>query len=492
MARVKKPKAPVESPRLPNAFDAGLLQREAVKSRSRPSGLYAWDYDALRSARDQQVRGLFRRPAELARSLKTDAAIYATLLNRLAPHRGLPRQITTKRKLSELGRAILDECSATFAVETSTSLPLGVIADDLEKLVLHGLSVSQIYWAPREDGSRLDAFVEAWPQGALERDPTTYELFALTETGRVKVVHGDGRWLVHSAFSDRPEQWGAVVPLALLWPDRAFSVRDRSRNSESHGDDKWLGEMPEGVPIDSPQGQALLEQMEMLYEARRAMIRPYGSKVERSEAMSQNWQIFKEIIDADSRDIQRILLGQDGTMSNSGGNYIKSWGLFGVRNDIVEGDLTTLGSTYSTGLLRPWSLVNFGRWDRLRFEWVMPDADQDARFESNGKRIDAFNKACREMRENGFVLDQPAVERLARSFGIDAPTLAEVSSTPTARVDEARRSQGLPPIGDERGELMIEELAKQAAADASAAAAESERAAASIVTPRAPLRAAGA
>lgn len=451
MARVKKPKAPVESPRLPNVYDPSALPKATVKSRARPSGLYAWDYDALRSARDQQVRGLFRRPAELARSLKTDAAIFATLLNRLAPHRGLPRQVSTKRKLSELGRAILDECTATFAVETSTSLPLGVIADDLERLVLHGIAVDQVYWVPREDGSRLDAFVEPWPQEALERDQTTYELFALTETGRVKVEHGDGRWLVHSAFSDRPEQWGAIVALALLWPDRAFTVRDRSRNSESHGDDKWLGEMPEGVPIDSPQGTAMLEQMELLYEARRSMIRPYGSKVERSEAMSSNWQIFKEIIEADSKDIQRILLGQDGTMSNSGGNYIKSWGLFGVRNDIVEGDLTTLGSTYSTGLLRPWSLVNFGRWDRLRFEWLMPDADQDARHESAGKRHDSFNKAVKEYRDNGFLLDEDAIAELAASYGVKPPRLAPVP----------------------------------------APAAESERAAASIVTPRAPLRAAG-
>lgn len=453
VARVKKPKAPVESPRLPSVYDPAGLPRATVKSQARPSGLYAWDYDALRGARDQQVRGLFKRPAELARSLKTDAAIFATLLNRLAPHRGLPRQVSTARKLSELGRAILEECSATFAVETSTSLPLGVIADDLERLVLHGISVDQVYWVPREDGSRIDPFVESWPQEALERDATTGGLFALTELGRIKVEHGDGRWIVHSAFSDRPEQWGAIVPLALVWPDRAFTVRDRSRNSESHGDDKWLGEMPEGVPIDSPQGAALLEQMEMLYEARRAMIRPYGSKVERSEAMSQNWQIFKEIIDADSRDIQRILLGQDGTMTNTGGNYIKSWGLFGVRNDIVEGDLTTLGSSYSTGLLRPWSMVNFGRWDRLRFEWVMPDADQDARFESMSKRHDAFNKAVKEYRDNGFELDEAAIAELAASYGVKPPKLAPVSFAPSA---------------------------------------ESERAASSIVTPRAPLRAAGA
>jgi hypothetical protein len=425
VARVKKPKAPVDSPRLPTAIAREALPRSTTKAPHRPSGLYAWDYDALRAARDMQVQGKFRRPAELARSLKTDAAIFATLLNRLAPHRGLPRQVGTATKLSELGRAIREEAMATFAAETSTSLPLGVIADDLERLVLHGIAVDQLYWVPREDGSRLDVFVQPWPMEALERDQVTGELVALTVDGRVRVEHGDGRWLVHSAFSDRPEQWGAVVPLALLWPDRAFTVRDRSRNSESHGDDKWLGELPEGIQLDSPQADQMLEQMEMLYEARRAMIRPYGSKIERSEAMSQNWQIFKEIIDADSRDIQRILLGQDGTMTNTGGNYIKSWGLFGVRNDIVEGDLTTLGSTYSTGLLRPWALVNFGRWDRLRFEWVMPDADEDARFESAAKRYDGFHKVVAQHRANGLELDEEALAQIAADCGVPVPRLAK-------------------------------------------------------------------
>ncbi len=230
------------------------------------------------------------------------------------------------------------------------------------------------------------------------------------------------------------------MPLGITWSDRAFCIHYRLQNARSHGDDKWIGMLPEGVPADSPEGLAMVEQMKALYQAQRVMLRPFGSEVERSEATSQNWQIFKEIIESNNADAQRVLLGQDGTMSNSGGNYIKSWGLFGVRNDIVEASLAALSRGLTTGLLRPWSIKNFDRWDNLEYKWLIPDADDDARRESLAKRTDAFNKAVAETRANGFLMDQSAADKLAASFGVDAPTLAPPASNgQLAAVPEAQR-----------------------------------------------------
>jgi hypothetical protein len=267
--------------------------------------------------------------------------------------------------------------------------------------------------------------VSSFPLEAVEWSEIDRCLIANTvEEGRVRIEHGDGRWIVSAMHADRPWRWGGVIPLANVLASRPFAIQARGSNANSHGDDKWIGTLPQGMAIKSPEGDAFLDELAGLYEPRRVMIKPHGSEVKREEAMGQNWQIFKEILDSDKKDAQRILLGQDGTMTNSGGDYIKSWGMFGVRNDIVEGDLTTEGAAISTGLLRPWSILNFGRWDRLRFHWVMPDADADARAESIAKRRAAFWTEIESAKRNGCVVDQPFFDRVAKSYSIEPPKLA--------------------------------------------------------------------
>ena len=159
------------------------------------------------------------------------------------------------------------------------------------------------------------------------------------------------------------------------------------------------------------------------------MMIPFGATVKRDEAMSSNWQIFKELVEADGRDAAGVLVGQDGTTANAGGNYIKSWMLYGVRNDIVESDLDAAGFALATGLLRPWSIRNFGRWDRLEYGWSYPDADEDARRDSIAGRWDAFNRIVKDTRATGAVVDQTFVNGLASSLGLEAPKLAD--STPS-------------------------------------------------------------
>lgn len=436
MPRAKKPKPPVESPRLPKSFSTERLEL----GKSAPpqiTGLGHWKVDTIVAARSAQVAGNFRQPVALAKSLLTDPMIYAGMLNRIAPHRGLPKEINSPTELTGTPLAILEEARANFCTETCVGLAPSVIADDFERIAMHGISVDQVRWVPRCDGSREDAFVEHWPLESVDWDPSAKKLWARTTEGRVEIVHGDGRWIVLRHHADQPWRWGALVPLAMLWPDNAYGRRDAANSATSHGDDKWIGTLPEGVSVEEPIALAMLNEMEKLYNARRVMITPFGSSVKRDEAMSQAWQIFKEQLDRGGKDVQRILLGQDGTMSNTGGNYVKSWGLFGVRNDIIERDLSTAGSGYSTGLLRPWSIINFGRWDRLEYEWLIPDADEDARRASIAERRSAFWQDLASAKSAGCVVDQKYVDTIAAEYGIKAPKLAAVppsdeSAAPTS------------------------------------------------------------
>lgn len=444
-----------------------------AQPRTRLSGVGSWTIESILATRQAQMRGHLARPAALAVSLKSDAAIYSALLNLLAPHRGLPRAVHGPESANQTIRA---EAEMTFARDTTALCP-AALADAFEALALHGLGVMTIDWKTREDGTRCDPVVSAWPAECIDFEEHTNRLVALTDEGRVPIVHGDGKWIVVHEHEQRPWTWGALVPLSLLYADRQFGVRDRSRSAESHGDDKWIGTLPEGVPISSPMGQGMLDELVKLYDARRVMIKPFGSEVERVEAMAQNWQIFKELIESCDRDAQKILLGQDGTMSNAGGNYIKSWGLFGVRNDIVEAQLSAMSRALTTGLLRPWSMINFGRWDRLEYRWLIPDADDDARREAIAKRYTDFFAIVKEMRESGCVVDQSTFDRLGTSLGLETvPNLADASPAGAAfyayeleggvvTIDEVRASKGLPPLPNGRGQLTVPE-ARAAAANA--------------------------
>lgn len=427
MPRAKKAKKPVESHQLPTIQELARASADlehAYETHARPLGLYAWQFARLMAARDAQVRGVFREPVALQRSLQTEPKIYSASLNRLAPHRGFPRTIEGESALEGTSAQILTEAIATFATDRSSSLPTTVIADDFERVVDFGVSVDQTHWNVRPDGSRHDAFVTPWPLEATEWSPNDKMLIAHTVEGRRPIVHGDGRWIVSAKHHDQPWRKGAIVALANLWIDLAFGRRDRSKNAESHGEDKWLGTLPEGVAIDSKEGKALLAEMKKLYEFRRVLLKPFGAEVQRSEALGQNWQIFKELLGDSGKDAQLVYLGQDGTMTNSGGSYIKAGGLFGVRNDLVESDVTTIGAGYSTGLLRPWSMINFGRWDRLIYKWLIPDSDEDTRRAEIANRRKAFWEDLAAARANGVLVDQPYVNKVAKAFGVDPPTLA--------------------------------------------------------------------
>lgn len=437
MPRAAKPKKPIESPRLAQSFDPVDLQA-IYETWRRTTSIGLWTVERLHAARDAQVRGCFRAPAELANKLRCEPRVFSAEENRIAPHRGLPCEITCEEELSGSRAAWLAEAVSMFCSPGSSSLPQGIHSDAFRGLAMHGIEVEQTVWVPRRDGSRLDPFVQPWPHEDLEwqssgiisqlPDGTWHEehgLYAITTDGRVKVEHGDGRWIVTQKSVDRPWRFGALVALADLVGELAFGRRDRSANARSHGDDKWIGTLPQGVPVKSAEGQAMLAELLKLYEARRALVIPNGSTVKRDEALGQNYQIFKELIDADSKDVERILLGQDGTMSTSGGDYLKSWLLFGVRNDIVESDLAARGAAISTGLLRPWSLINFGRWDRWVFGWQMPDGDEDARLDSIAKRRKAFWEDVALSRTNGALVDDNYLRELAKQYKLKAvPKLA--------------------------------------------------------------------
>jgi hypothetical protein len=224
-------------------------------------------------------------------------------------------------------------------------------------------------------------------------------------------------------------------------------VNDLSTGSRAQASPKTIGTLPEGLAIQksdgtlTPEAEEFLKLMETIASENSPFgIAPFGSAIQYLINTSQAWQVYAEIIKLGDRDAAKIYLGQDGTTSDAGGNYIKSRFLFGVRNDIVEADLKgAIERGFLTGVIEPWTAINFGDSSLAPSrEYLMPDADEDARRESEdarkkaaGERRIAFFDAVDRAKRSGFAVTQEEVDRLAEEHGVSSMTLAPAAA-PTA------------------------------------------------------------
>jgi len=428
--------------------DDYLPRLDALSQALRPpregAGIHAWALDEIRAARDLQLLGKFKHPAQLAASMKTDDAVYTAQRNRLAPAQGIPVELVPQKgqraaRVAAEADGIFGRAGVGLKTETITGIH-ATMAD-------HGVAFAVNTLTPRADGSRIDLELHQWPIQHVEWDATQEAFYTYTrDGGRERIVHGDGRWTVFSQHEVSPWHYGAVVPVALAWADRAYGVRDRSRASTSHGNAKMVGELPEGIAIDSPEGAAFMLLLRTMHEALPYGIRPHGAKLDMMVNTSTSWQIFDSITSNRLKDIARVYLGHDGSVSATGGNYVKDGFLFGVSTSIVEADLSALERGIFEGAIEPWCALNFGDSTLApRRVWRMPDADVTTNREDLAAATTAYLEAIEGYRRAGFVVDQAVAETLAERFGVaplelksespSAPAASPAASSPETRQD---------------------------------------------------------
>ncbi len=414
--------------RVEGEFD---LMRLAAETRAPKvsTGAYAWDLDAIRAARDSQMLGKFLLPARLVEATRTDYAIFASFLNRLAPQRGLP---VTLEPPNDTARAlrVRDEAVALFG-PAGIGIHPDTLADIDGTLANHGVAFGVNTVTPREDGSRVDFELKGWPIEFVRWDPIRRAYQTQVEGyGSEYISHGDGRWVVFQQHDHEPWKYGAILAIALLWADHAFGVRDRSKAGTAHGNAKVVGTMPEGMALEdapghlTPEAQSFLELLRAVASVDTPVgIKPAGALLDYITNNSTAWQIFKEIIDSGDKAADRVYLGHDVSATAAGGDAVAY--LFGVRNDIVEGSLRAIERGLRTGVIEPWTAVNFGDStlapDRV---YLMPDADEDARRKSLAERTKAFYDAIAAARQAQiFDVDQEYIDALALDYGVKAPKI---------------------------------------------------------------------
>lgn len=467
--------------------------RPVVTAPRRAISAYSWSIEAIRNARDAQMRGDFQIPVRLAEALRTDDALFAAYHNRIAPHNAVATRLAPCE--GTRGAAVARRAAA------SCIAPRPVLEGIIGTRANHGIAIGYVEHATNDDGTRVDMRLTEWPLEHVRWNASTETLETRTLEGPLApIVHGDGHWIVFRKFTVLPwTQDACILPAALLWAAHANGVKDWANASTSHGLAKVMGELPEGWALRGADGELtneasfFLTMLENVVSgASQAGIQPSGSKVNFVANASTAWQVFSELINSREKAAARIYTGTDAMLGSVGGAPgVDIATLFGVATTIVQGDFECVESALSTGLYEPWTAINYGDSSYApSLEYLLPDPDAAAKSRESSEKHARLLDTIKRMREEQMRVDQDVVNALARVFGVDpVPQLADAEAravpldlAPTdvarvVRVNEARASRALPPLADDRGALFISELEERAKAERDAAAAKADAAA---------------
>jgi len=456
-----------------------------VQPPNRTNGSFSWDLELIKGARDDQMNGNFKRPTMLARALRTDDAMFTSYRNRIAPLSAIATKLVPNG--GARGKA------AAAKAQGSIHIARPVLAGIGGTLANHGIAIGYNEQQANDAGTIVDFRLTEWPLEHVRWNASLRCLQATIKDGNgpVEIRHGDGRWTIFCKFDDEPwTQEACILPAALVWAAHAGGLSDWNSASLAHGLAKIMGELPEGVSLANedgaltPEAATFLGMMrDLVSGAAAAGIRPSGSKTDFLANGSTAWQVFAELISDRTKAAARIYNGTDAMLGSVGGAPgVDISQLFNVASSIVQGDMTAIETGINSGVIQPWAAINEGT-SRYApsIAYQMPDPDAAAKAKERGENRGRLMLAIKDMREQKLEVGQADVDVLAVEFNVSPPpklaSIDKVTSTlvlaPTSldvvvRGREARASQGLPPFGDARDDMTLDQLKNQNSAKAEA------------------------
>ncbi len=389
-----------------------------------------WLLNTIREARNYHDAGFFPCSAALVVALWTDPRISSACELRSSTATKWPWEVTPSiadarssarglRSESEEARSArgAERVRALLHPQTgATTAPLRRHAR--EWTIMMGVAVDQIQWTPGED--EWAARVVPWPMACVEWDETEQSLMAITGDGRVKITHGDGKWIVR--MPRRPEGWlrGALRCTALEWASRQIANRTANHEAEVHAMKLPIGEMGENQKTKDPEGDAFAELVKKVRDGRGTGIHPHGAKIYSFDPGGDGHDIIDMILGRDNSDIVIAILGQDGTTQK--GDKVYTAPVFDkVRDDLTDSDVDDDDEAIQSGLVVPFVTLNFGADVIPTARQCYPRGDARAAAQAAIERRKAHAAQLAADREAGIVVDQPHSDRVAQDFGMREP-----------------------------------------------------------------------
>ena len=457
--------------------------------------------EIARSDLEQHDSGVsFYGSSILTQALVRFAPVFAALGVRCAPSIALPRIVLGgSRGLARVVRAEVEEQLApSMGLLPSAcfqSTLWGAIAIDLAMM---GFAVLQhVYGAPDARGVRR-IYTRRWPTWAVYYLPYRRTYVAITSEGPVDILN-DGKFTLIGK-TDIPHMQGAIRGLMLPALDGVQVIQARAQWIDRYSDPKFIATMPPNIAPKSDIGRALYAAIATMRGPGGYGVLPNGTTFQAVGLDSKASTCFKDALESDATYIAAVLTGTD--LSAGTGGVYKAPVFWGILRSTVGDDLAAQKRGINHGHVYPYTRFNYeagieeaeerGLWVDPVLDIPLPNPETDAQNAANATRQQAFYAAIGAEKDAGGAMTQERVDALAKLHGANTFVMAEAASTPIARldlaptdvakivkVDEARRSQGLAPIGDERGDLTIAEMEEAAKATAEKAKADAEKEAAS-------------
>lgn len=382
-----------------------------------------WTVDKIRSARKEHDLGRFSYTVRLRDVITTDPRVEAALTQRCATPLGLPVHVRPSAACGGKGVSATasSDVQAWFS-RGSNVLPHGRRRRILEDLVTAGVALAQLMWKPGAKRWSIDR-IEPWPLEYVFWNPALNAYQIVTTEGLLTPRHGDGKWLVIERFGSKSWMHGAVRSLSMPWADRTYGIRYRAQHAARHGSPAPVGSLPEGIPINSPEGLAFQKFIRGLWQGRPYGIIPKGATADLLELKTTAWQVFNDIVKCSDGDIAIALLGQDGTQAK--GNVYTSPQFKGVRFDYVEDDARTLDWAFATGAAAPYVTVNYGEDFIPTIESAVPDPEEADRQAAVARGVEAYSRGIVALRSAGFRVTVDYAADMADRYGVVAPELDE-------------------------------------------------------------------
>lgn len=443
-----------------------------------------WDsVAAIQSARAQQQIGVFELPYLLARTIRTDSAIFPPRNNRLAAISAVSAGWQPAPGVR--GEFIAKQAKQHITISRATIKALaGTLLD-------HGVAFAYITHETEPDGRWVNFRVREWCIRHVKWDDTIEQYVTNVRDGleREIIRHGDGRWIVISKSDSEPwAEESTLLAAAIVYASHATVIRNWNRSTDTHGSSKVIGTLGDGRTTHQSDGtltkeaDALITMLNDIVSNPDifAGILPHGATVDSIFDGSTNYQVFSELEAAGSKLAARIYCGNDGTLGSQGGAPgVDISALFGVTSTLLQGDAEAISRAFHSGLSVPWTALNFGdSRHAATWEFELPDPDAEKRQAQRAGAEGRLMTAIEARKKNGLEVNQTVVDELAAKLGVSpAPTLAlagkqtNVVLAPTdiakvVTVDEARDSQGLGPHPDPtKGKLFVSELESLAKAN---------------------------
>lgn len=449
-----------------------------------------WTVEKIRLARNAQLRGDFHEPVRLAEAMRTDDALFTAHTNRLAPQEAIETKLIPSPGVR--GEAVQRNALLGVVVQRT------VLSSIHSALIDHAIAVGYIERETSDDGTAIMFRLKVWPLEFVKWNPFTEQLETTTREGgfRIPIIHGDGFWVVFKKYDVLPwTQDACLLPAAMIFPMHTLGISDWASASRSHGQAKILGKLPTGVALQgkddsgavvlTPEAQGYLNMLQDIVSGDAgAGIAPFGSETDFLANGSTAWQVFAELIQNREKAAMRVYTGTDAALGSVGGAPgVDISTLFGVATTRIQGDFEVIEQGLNTGVYQPWTALNYGD-SRLapRFSYMLPDPDAESKSaEQAAKRTRLFD-ALDRMRKLNLTITQATVDALAADYGVvDVPQLGDDAATQLQIPDtliggltlgrEGRKAQGLPPFGDERDAMTLDEIAIYAKGRADAATA---------------------